>query len=948
METGAVHPPRPSFGALVKRHREGARLTQEELAERAAVSVRGLRYLEQDQRRPYRETVQRLAEALALTPEDRAALHASADQATPWQGLPAPRTEQASTAVPRQIGASTVLDPDGPHPALPHPITPLAHHNLPAQLTRFIGREQELVEVQQLLAETRLLTLTGTGGVGKTRLALQVAAAALDRYPQGVWLVELAPLADPTLVPGAALAALRVQEQPDRPALETLLEALRMRQLLLVLDNCEHLRDACAHLSAALLRGCPQLQIVATSRQPLGLGGEQCWRAPSLSVPAPEQFASLTSVARCEAVQLFLERARAVQPQFALTSSNVQSVAGVCARLDGIPLALELAAARLGALGLAELATHLDQRFRLLTGGSRTALPRQQTLQATVEWSYSLLTPQEQLLFARLSVFTGGFTLEGAEAVGAGGTITTDEVLDLLARLVDKSLVIADETGAGSTHYRLLEMLRQYGWERLLAGRETASALRRHANYYLALAERAEQGLIGPDQLRWLDGLEREHDNLRAALAWSLGGGEHRDKDVAAQAVETGMRLAGALFWFWFYRDHHQEALMWLERALAPGAVAPAAVRAKALYGAGVFTLHVNDDARSRMLLSESVALTREAGDSGQCVLALCGLGFTMCHCGQDEQAVALLEESVALARAVGEPWPLAIALLHWLLRILSGEVIERAEERARAWAAGAESLHLFQAVGDPMGVAMVQMFLGQIALYEGDYERARVAFIACLPMIRALGWRSSVADGLVRLANVARAQGDYAEATALYAEALTLYRQVGDHLSPVIASVLSRLAAIAVEQGEWTVAQTQVAESLVIARDIGQVGTSEGTGALEAQAALATGRIGTPELAVALDVVAALAAVQGAPGRAVRLAGAAASLRAHSNRPPAASEQATLERILAPGGRPLSADEQATAWVEGQAMTREQAIAYALDAPPSTHRTPRAKSSCS
>jgi non-specific serine/threonine protein kinase len=585
-----------AFAVLLREHRLAAGLTQEALAERAGLGVRSIQGLERGAHRPLRDTLDRLAVALGLREAERTRFLVAVP--------PSRRPRRASTA------------------ALPAP-PPALCHNLPVQLTSFIGREQELAEVQELLASTRLLTLTGTGGVGKTRLALQVAAAQIDRYPQGVWMVGLAPLADPSLVPGAVLAALDVPEQPGRLPLATLLDALRTRQLLLVLDNCEHLLDACAGLTEALLRACPGLRILATSREPLGLAGETRYRVPSLAVPGPDQAASPTAVARCVAVRLFVERARAVQPAFALSAA---AVAEVCARLDGIPLALELAAARLGGLGLAELAARLDRQFQLLTGGSRTALPRQQTLRATVAWSYDLLTSQEQALFARLSVFAGGWSLEGAEAVGAGGTIAAEEVLDLLVRLVDKSLVLAEETADGSTRYRLLETLRQYGQERLAAG-ETAQVRHRHAAYYLALAERADRRFTGPDQLRWLDRIEREHDNLRAALSWCLGGDEHRGRDEAAALGETGLRLAGALYWFWFFRDHHREALVWLERALAQGSVAPAAVRAKALFGAATFASSHHDFARSAGYLSESIVLSRAAGDTRQLVLALSVLG---------------------------------------------------------------------------------------------------------------------------------------------------------------------------------------------------------------------------------------------------------------------------------------------------------------------------------
>jgi non-specific serine/threonine protein kinase len=880
-----------TFGELLRQYRLAARLSQEALAESAGLGVRSIQGLERGAHRPLRDTLDRLVVGLGLTKEERACFLATA---------------QRPSRRPRPSGAAV----------LP-PAPPALQHNLPLQLTSFIGREQELVEVEELLASTRLLTLTGTGGVGKTRLALQVAAAQLDRYPQGVWLVGLAPLADPTLVPGAVLAALGVPEQPGRLPLATLLDALRTRELLLVLDNCEHLLDACAGLAEALLCACPDLRLLATSREALGLTGETRYRVPSLAVPGADQAASPTAVARCAAVRLFVERARAVQPAFVLSAANAAAVAEVCARLDGIPLALELAAARLGGLGLAELAARLDRQFQLLTGGSRTALPRQQTLRATVAWSYDLLTPQEQTLFARLSVFAGGWSLEGAEAVGAGGTIAAEEVLDLLARLVDKSLAVAEETADGSTWYRLLETLRQYGQERLAAAAETAQVRHRHAAYYQALAERADRRFTGPDQLRWLDLIEREHDNLRAALTWCLEGDAHQGGAEAAEPVETGMRLAGALFWFWFFRDHDREGLVWLERALTQGSAAPAAVRAKALFGAAVFASTLRDFARSAGYLSESIVLSRAAGDTRQLILALSVLGGTV----QDEQAVAAgLEESVELARALGEPWLLAYTQLHVILVVLTSTAIQRVEERARARAAGAESLHLFQAAGVRLETAMVQLFLGQLALYEGDYEPARAAFVACLPTIRTLGWRRSVADGLVGLADVAREQGHAGEATAFYAEGLALYRQIGDQC--LIARALCRLADLSVEQDDWEAARAPVAEILAIAQD--------------------TGQVEAPELAGALEVRAALAEMQGAPLQAVRLAGAAAALHAQGERPAAASvggrpaaasRPAWLRPALASSA--LSAAEHATAWAEGQAMTRERAIAYALEGLP-------------
>jgi predicted ATPase/class 3 adenylate cyclase len=381
-------------------------------------------------------------------------------------------------------------------------------HNLPLQLTSFVGREREMAEVAHLLGQTRLLTLTGVGGTGKTRLALQVAADQLAEYPQGVWLVELAPLADQALVPQTVAAVLGVREDGRRPLLATLTDVLRPKHLLIVLDNCEHLIDACAQLTDALLRACPKVQVLATSREALGIAGETSWRVPSLALSETDGQPAVEALRQVEAVRLFVERAVAAQSRFALTPVTAPLVVQVCRRLDGIPLALEMAAVRLRGLSVEQLADRLDQRFRLLTGGSRTALPRQQTLQATVDWSYSLLTPEEQALFARVSVFARGFTLEAAEAVCAGGVIAAADVLDLLVRLVEKSLVVADDGEAVSTRYRLLETLRQYGRERLVASEEAATVHGNHAAYFLALAEQAERAWHGPEQVAWLGRLE--------------------------------------------------------------------------------------------------------------------------------------------------------------------------------------------------------------------------------------------------------------------------------------------------------------------------------------------------------------------------------------------------------------------------------------------------------
>ncbi len=426
-----------------------------------------------------------------------------------------------------------------------------ARHNLPVQLTSFVGREQEIAEVKRLLGTTRLLTLTGAGGVGKSRLAHQVGAELVEEYPDGVWLVELAALGDSALVPLAAASALGVAEQPGRPPIETVSDFLRPRSLVLVLDNCEHLLDACAVLADSLLRASRRLRVLATSRQALGMGGETAWRVPSLAMPDPARPATAEQLVSYEAARLFVERAKSALPTFGVTKDNAAAVAAVCWRLDGIPLAIELAAARVGMLTVRQIEARLDDRYRLLTGGSRTVLPRHQTLRGLVDWSHDLLSEPERVLLRRLSVFAGGWTLEAAEAVCAfgAGEGSCDDVLELLSELAAKSLVLADEQN-GQMRYRFLETIRQYGAERLRASGEEAVVRDRHLEWFLALAERGEPELRGPDQVRWLDRLEAEHDNLRAALAWS------QLESSSERARAAGLRLAGALSWFW--RVHSQ------------------------------------------------------------------------------------------------------------------------------------------------------------------------------------------------------------------------------------------------------------------------------------------------------------------------------------------------------------------------------------------------------
>lgn len=480
-----------TFATLLRRARRAAGLTQEALAERSGLSVRGIQDLERGMTHPLRDTVARFDRALGLAGADRAAFARA--------GAPRPPAQE------RQRAADAT------------------RHGLPVGVTSFIGRECELETVRRLVATTRLLTLTGPGGAGKTRLALETARQALPEYRDGVAWVELAPLVDPALAPQTVAASVGVQEQPGEALLTTLQGALRSRQLLLLLDNCEHLRDACAQLVEALLRTCPDLRVLATSREALGITGERSWPVPSLAVPEEEATPELAL--RSAAVRLFVERAQAVQPHFALTSQNVAAVVQICRRLDGIPLALELAAARLPALTVEQIVQRLHQRFHLLTRGSRTAPPRHQTLRSTIDWSYDLLSAAERTLFYRLSVFAGGWTLDAAETVGASEGIGAEGVLDVLSQLVAKSLVLTTESTASRTsevRYHMLETLQDYGLERLEAAGEADLVRGRQRDWARSLVERAYLDVMSSAQVAWRTRLKSEHDNLRAVLAWCL------------------------------------------------------------------------------------------------------------------------------------------------------------------------------------------------------------------------------------------------------------------------------------------------------------------------------------------------------------------------------------------------------------------------------------------
>jgi predicted ATPase/DNA-binding CsgD family transcriptional regulator len=627
-------------------------------------------------------------------------------------------------------------------------------NNLPLELSSFVGRETELAEVKRLLEDTRLLTLTGPGGCGKTRLALVAASEVVERFEDGVWLVDLAPLVDPSLVPQAVASTFGVREQPGSSLTETLINRLGPKELVLVLDNCEHLIEACAELAEVLLRTSPELRILATSREALGITGEVTWVVPSLSLPDLRHLPAVESLPRYESARLFLERTAAVRPTFELTEQNAPAVAQICYRLDGIPLAIELAAARTKVLSVEQIARRLDDSFGLLAAGGRAALPRHRTLHATMDWSHELLPDEERALFRRLSVFAGGFALDAAESVCAEENLERDEVLELLSHLVDKSLVLVAEQD-GEARYRLLETVRQYGWEKLSESGEEGKLRERHARHYLALAEEAEPELKGERQVAWLERLEREHDNLRAAMRWLLERGES----------ERAARFGWALWLFWGIRAHFAEGRRSMEQALSVkgSAAMPASARAKALYVAGMMANYQGDHLSAEPLVEESLRLFRKLGDKLGTAYALSNAAFAANGRGQHQRAITLIEEAVDLFLELGEKWGAAIELgflaVAW----------RNQGDHGRAKSLAERGLALSREVGERQTITAALYTLALLAQAEREYEQAQDLFEEGLKLSAELGNEADIAHCLEGLASIAGAEGSMVRAARLW-----------------------------------------------------------------------------------------------------------------------------------------------------------------------------------
>ncbi len=775
-------------------------------------------------------------------------------------------------------------------------------HRLPIPVDDLVGREREIAELQRLLAHSRLVTLTGPGGVGKTRLALAVAHAITDAFVDGAYFVDLAPLDNAELVLPAIARATGVREEPGLPLLDSVVDALGERRTLLLIDNVEHVA-AGAGVVSELLGRCPRLVTLTTSRRRLRLRGEQEYLVQPLAVPEaaisaePGSRSALptTALADVPAVTLFTRRARAVRPAFELSTANARAVVEICRRLDGLPLAIELAAARVRLLPPHELLELLDHPLSVLTSGPDDAPDRHRTLRATIGWSHDLLTAEEQDLFARLAVFAGGFTLDAAEWVSGSqgdrvsGTITpTPSVLDLVASLLDQSLLRQSAVGEEGARFGMLETIRAYAWERLEFSGEEDDARRRHAAYFLALAEVAEPELAGPEQETWLERLESEHDNLRRAL-------------VTLQTFADGseaLRLAAALWRFWWRRGYLSEGRLWLEPALAAGEDVEPSVRAAAHDGAGALAEAQGDLPAAAAHHEAALQLRRVLSDRRGEARSLIDLGIIADKMGSPEQAMALFADGLTLARGEDDRLQIASGLAN-----LGFVCLDRGDHQ-RAAASFKESLELFRGLGDRRNLSYVLGGLGNLAFLEGDYAGAVAMQQESLRELRQLGDRQGIADAVADLGHAVQRLGDLDRAEELYTEALRRYEELGDRSGG--AFILTHLGRLAHLRGDASRAEALLRQSLQLSWHISEA----------------------PMVTEAIEGLAEVACDQGDVVRCARLLGTASALRETTGIPLPNVLEPAIARCETTARAALGEAGYAAARGEGRSLGPEQVLA--------------------
>lgn len=855
------------------------------------------------------------------------------------------------------------------HPQLPSDFPPLTSldelpNNLPIQLTTFIGREKEIDEIKNLLESTRLLTLIGSGGCGKTRLVLQVGAETIDRYPDGVWWVDLAPISDPGLVPNAVAAALSVREAAMQELPITIANHLGEQHALIVLDNCEHLLSSSSDLVEVLLQSCSGIAILATSREPLGLPGETTWRVPSLTLPPERAAISLEALTQFEAVRLFIDRAVKARPNFTVTNENAPAVSEVCHRLDGIPLAIELAAARTRVLTISQIAEGLADRFGLLTGGARTALPRQRTLEASVDWSYNVLEPNEKILLNRLSVFAGGFTLDTAEAVGAGDGIERIQVLDLVSQLVDKSLIQMDEVH-GNARYHMLETIRHFARQKLSETGEAATVRSRHLELFASLVESAEPHLGGAGQREWAQRLDVENDNLRAAADWGL----HSDQ------IDPVLGMCGPLYLFWSVRGLMSEGLRLCRSALASGQGGPSS-RAKALITAAGCAAYLIESADTKAFGEEALELSRSLEDTKLIGRSLCWLGWEKMFT-DPIAGVSFFEQAVTACEAAGDPWFLAQSQIGHGFVLMQGGILAEAREQMRNANANARANGDYLNTRESLTwLSYLETFLGNFEEAErlsddalsmmeemkdeffktyllfpiawrkslqGEYEVSRSLFEECIEMARKTSNLLLIPIAQTWQANFAVQLGDFEEARVLAAEALPALRDM-DFKWPIAVALLA-LEGEAEMRGDLTEAKSyldeakQIASQNAIAYCLGRTWLIEARFAkaeesvrraedLQHQAlALFVEAEELPGIILALEALAESACESGSNEEAARLLGATDSARASIGYVRFPFETEAHEGTLSQVRQSIGNDDT---YAEGQGLSLQEAVSYA------------------
>jgi non-specific serine/threonine protein kinase len=735
-----------------------------------------------------------------------------------------------------------------------------ATNNLPTQLTSFIGRENEIREAKEKLLSAKLLTLIGPGGTGKTRLSIQLGMEVLPNFTDGVWFIELAPLADPALILQTIASVLNVRAQMGLPLKDIVVDYLRAKNLLLIFDNCEHLVEASAQLADEFLHHAPNIKIIASSREALGIGGETVYRVPSLSLPNQAQ-ASRETLAGFESIQLFVDRARAANPKFDLTEKNASAVAQICRRLDGIPLALELAAARVTVFSAEQIATRLDDRFKLLTGGSRTALPRQQTLRALIDWSYDLLSEDERALLRRLSVFVGGWVFEAAESI-----CPDLDVLDLLTQLVNKSLVTMDDEG-DEPRYRLLETVRQYARDKLMEAGEAEEMRNRHLDYFVQLTESAEQALIGYAALSWINRLEAESDNLRAAFEWGM-----------ETNVVTVLTMAHALQYFWYRRGYETEGRRWAGQALekiqnlpavegdlstSAGARQRMLVTAKAWQAISFLATSQGDFLVANAASQKCQELARQLGDKRLLATELAFLVATKMMSGDTTYEDSVIEEIVNIARESNDPFALSVS--HGVVGL---NMLWKSQDARIANEHVSKGLALLKNTPHHFWQTMMLFGLGMEARFQGRFDEARERFVPLLAAFHEMGDQHRANMIHSECAHMQRLEGHHDKAESMYRETILEWQRLGHR------------AAVANQ----------------------------------------------------LECFAFIAKVDEQPERAIKLLGAAERLREIIQIDMSPMERVEYEREAGELRARMSEKEFNIQWLEGRAMTMEQAIAYALE----------------